>query len=129
MFLEISQNSQKNTCARVSFFNSVAGLRNFAKFTGKHLCQSIFFNKVAGLRPSTLLKKRLWQTCFPVNYAKFPRAPFIQNASGGCYLKPGSTIFYQIFIFSPNDSHSKTIKNVFYFIEKALFVLETFIFL
>ena len=33
-------------------------LRNFAKFTGKHLCQSLFFNKVAG-RPATLLKKRL----------------------------------------------------------------------
>ena len=24
-------------------------LRNFAKFTGKHLCQSRFFNKVVGL--------------------------------------------------------------------------------
>ena len=28
-------------------------LRNFAKFTGKHLCPSLFFNKVAG-RPETL---------------------------------------------------------------------------
>ena len=27
-------------------------LRNFRKFTGKHLCQSLFFNKVAGLRRS-----------------------------------------------------------------------------
>ena len=27
-------------------------LRNFTKFTGKHLCQSLFFNKVAGLRDS-----------------------------------------------------------------------------
>ena len=26
-------------------------LRNFTKFTGKHLCQSLFFNEVAGLRP------------------------------------------------------------------------------
>ena len=26
-------------------------LRNFAKFTGKQLCQSPFFNKVAGQRP------------------------------------------------------------------------------
>ena len=26
-------------------------LINFAKFTGKHLCQSLFFNKVAGLFP------------------------------------------------------------------------------
>ena len=25
-------------------------LRNFAKFTGKGLCQSLFFNKVGGLR-------------------------------------------------------------------------------
>ena len=36
-------------------------LRNFTKFPGKHLCQSLFFNKVAGLRPATLLKKRLAQ--------------------------------------------------------------------
>ena len=35
-------------------------LRNFAKFTGKHLCQRLFLNKVAGLRHSTLLKKRPW---------------------------------------------------------------------
>ena len=34
-------------------------LKNFAKFTGKHLSQSLFLNKVAGLRPATLLKKRL----------------------------------------------------------------------
>ena len=27
-------------------------LRNFAKFTGKHLCQSLFYNKVASLRPA-----------------------------------------------------------------------------
>ena len=37
-------------------------LRNFAKFTGKHLCQSFFFNYVAGLRrlarPSRLLRNR-----------------------------------------------------------------------
>ena len=26
-------------------------LNIFVKFTGKHLCQSLFFNKVAGLRP------------------------------------------------------------------------------
>ena len=39
-------------------------------------------------------------------------------------VKLVSAIFYQILIFSPNDSPSKTVKNVFYFIEKALFVLE-----
>ena len=51
-------------------------LKNFAKFTGKHLCQSLFFNKIAGLRPVALLRKRLWHKCFPVNFAKFSRTPF-----------------------------------------------------
>ena len=45
-------------------------LKNFAKFTGKHLRQSLYFNKAAGLRPATLLKKRIWQRCFLVNFAK-----------------------------------------------------------
>ena len=26
--------------------------------------------------PTTLLKKRLWHRCFPVNFAKFLRTPF-----------------------------------------------------
>ena len=42
-------------------------LRNFSKFTGKHLCQGLFFNKVAGLRPATILKNRLWHKCFHGN--------------------------------------------------------------
>ena len=50
-------------------------LTNSTKFTGKHLCHSLFFNKVAALRPATSLKKRLWHRCFPVNFAKFPRTP------------------------------------------------------
>ena len=32
-------------------------IRNFARFTGKHLYQRLFFNKVAGLRLATLLKR------------------------------------------------------------------------
>ena len=52
-------------------------LRNFAKFTGKHLCQNLLFNKVAGQRLATLLKKGLWNRCFPVNFVKFLRTPFL----------------------------------------------------
>ena len=37
-------------------------LRNFAQFTGKHLCQSLFFNKVTGLTRN-----------------------FLQSTSGGCF--------------------------------------------
>ena len=60
-------------------------LRNFAKFTGKHLRQSLSFNKVAGLRPATLLKKRLRHRCFPVDFPKFLRTPSLQNTPGGCF--------------------------------------------
>ena len=52
-------------------------LRNFAKFTGKYLCQSLFFNKVTGLRHATLLKNRFWHRCFLMNFAKFLRTPFV----------------------------------------------------
>ena len=61
-------------------------LWNFAKFTGKHLYQSLFFNKIVGLRPATLLKKRLWHRCFPMNFAMFLRTPFLQNSSGRLLL-------------------------------------------
>ena len=32
---------------------------------------------IKGVRPATLLKKRLWHRCFPVNFAKFLRTSFI----------------------------------------------------
>ena len=60
-------------------------LRNFTKFTGKHLCQSLFFNKVVGLRPVTLLKKRLWHRCFLVNFVKFLRHRFYRTPLGDCF--------------------------------------------
>ena len=45
----------RSTCPNV--FYKKDALENFAKFAGKHLCQGLFFNKVAGLRPGTLLKR------------------------------------------------------------------------
>ena len=54
-------------------------LRNFAKFTGKHLCQSLFLNKVPGLGPATLLIKRLWHWCFSRSYVKLLRTPFLKE--------------------------------------------------
>ena len=63
--------------SRQGVFCKKGVLRNFTNFTEKHLCQSLFFNKVAGLRSATLLKKRLWHRCFPANFAKFLRTPFL----------------------------------------------------
>ena len=49
LFLKISQNSQENTCTWGSFL----------------------------IKLLTLVKKRLWHRCFPVNLAKFSRTPFL----------------------------------------------------
>ena len=46
----------------------------FRKFHRKHLSQSLFYNKVAGL-----LKKRLWHRCFHVNFAKFLKTSFFRE--------------------------------------------------
>ena len=45
--------------SRLEVFCKKGVLKDFTKFTEKHLCQSLFLNKFAGLRPITLLKKRL----------------------------------------------------------------------
>ena len=50
VFLEIAQNSQENTCTTASFLIKLQAWG-----------QSLFFNKVAGLRPATLFKKPLAQ--------------------------------------------------------------------
>ena len=52
VFLEISQNSQENTCARVSFLITLQA------------------------QSATLLKMRPWRRCFPVNFVKFLRTLF-----------------------------------------------------
>ena len=50
----IKEPSQNRSSHRRCLVNKGV-LKNFAKFAGKHLYQSLFFNKVAGLRPLTIL--------------------------------------------------------------------------
>ena len=75
-------------------------LRNFAKFTEKHMCQSLSFCR---LRAATLRKNRLWHRCFHVNYAIFPRTPFLQNNSGWQLLPLEMVLFHaflKVFLIS-----------------------------
>ena len=51
----------------------IVALKNFIKFTGKHLCKALLL--------ITLLKKRLGHRCFPVNFVNFSRTPFSYNTS------------------------------------------------
>ena len=50
-FLSFVQFKKREKLQRCSMKKGV--LRNLTKFTGKHLCQSLFFNNVADLSPST----------------------------------------------------------------------------
>ena len=40
---------------RQEVFSKKSVLKNFAKFTGKHRCQSLFSTKVTGPKPATLV--------------------------------------------------------------------------
>ena len=46
-------------------------IKNFANFTRKHLCWSLFFNRVTGQRACSFIKKRLQHRCVLVKLAKF----------------------------------------------------------
>ena len=56
-------------------------LRNFTKFTGKHLCQSLFFNKVAGSACNSIKKETLPQVFF-CEFYEISKNTFLQNTSG-----------------------------------------------
>ena len=81
LFFQKGKNRKKNfipleaVVLRYSVNKSVPN--NSTKFTGKHLCQSLSFNKFAGLR--------LWHKCFLVNFVKISRPPFLKKTSRGCF--------------------------------------------
>ena len=57
--------------SRLDVFCRKGIFRSFAKFIGKHLCESLFFNKVRPARDSAQV--------FPVSLAKFLRPPFYKD--------------------------------------------------
>ena len=82
-------------------FCKKTGLKNFAKFTGKYLCQSFFLNKVAGLLailiidsrtgaeqlPLRLLrKKETLAQVFSCEFYETFKNIFLQNTSGRLLL-------------------------------------------
>ena len=66
------------------FFVKKNVLRNFAKFTGKRLCQGLFLINLQTAACNFVIKDTL-TLLFPVNFAKFQRTPFLWNISGGCF--------------------------------------------
>ena len=81
-----------------------AVLKSFKHFIEKNLYMSLFWNKVADLQPQTSFKNRLLYRCFPIKFAKYSRAPFLQNTSG--WLLP--------FVCHVNHSHQILPLNLFF---------------
>ena len=115
VFLEILQNSEENTFTRVSFLIKV---------------------QASGTKP--------WYRCFPVNFAKFLRTPFIIEhlwrllleyapvvsiAKLKFLLKSGSHIPKILFYLLQWKPFHKMMKNAFFFILKFLFILKILQFL
>ena len=62
----IKSQLKKDLLVKQSSEAAIAGvLKSFAKFTGKHLCQSLFFNKAADTVAG------LWHRCFLRTFRNF----------------------------------------------------------
>ena len=66
------QNASRDRSSNPEVFCKKGVLRNFAKFTGKHLCQSLF-------QACNFIKKGLQHRSFPVKFVKFLRTPFLKE--------------------------------------------------
>ena len=79
VYLKISQNSQENTCTRVSLL---------IKFKARHV---------------TLFKKSLWHRCFPVSFVKFIKDTFFTEHlrtipfANSSFIKQTKNVFKVIF--------------------------------
>ena len=76
------------------------------------IIEKVFFN--AKLQGPTPKIEEIVIPFVSTHYSNFDSKSISITANS--QLKLVSAIFYQIFIFSPNDSPLKTVKNIFYFI-------------
>ena len=76
------------------------------------------FNKVASLSPATLLKKRLWHRCFPVNFSKFLRTPFYRTTLGAAAINDLKELIDSFPRDSPHETF--TTKQIKYKLQEQL---------
>ena len=68
----------------------------------------LFFNKVAGLEPATLLKKKLQHWCFPVNFAKVLSTSFFTEQFWGIASENlSSSYLKEVFYHSHHKIHGR----------------------
>ena len=97
------------------FFCKKCALRNFAEFKGKHLCHSLFFNKVSG----NFIKKKTLAQVFSCEFCEISKSTFFYRtppvaASGK--NPQHSTWLDKLVIFWYNDriySCSRALQDIF----------------
>ena len=57
--------------SRPEVFGKKSALKYFPKLTGNHLCQRLFFKKIARLPHATQLKKAALAQVFPCKFCEF----------------------------------------------------------
>ena len=112
--LKISHLNVRSSHQRCSIKKGV--LRNFAKSTGKHLCQSLFFSKVAGA--CNFIKKGTLAQEFSSGFCKFLRTPFVQNTLERLLLECAQG--YQQMQLPWNVSHNRYCENFAKILRKHL---------
>ena len=86
-----AQNGSKMGSKRIIDLNNDNNQKQPPEVFYKKLC-SQKFRKIdrqtpaQGSQPATLLKKRLRHKCFPLNFAKYLKTPFLQNIPGRLLL-------------------------------------------
>ena len=96
--------------------------KNISKFTGKHLCQNLFFNKVASLRPAacTFIKKETLAQVFSYEFCEISKNTFsYRTPLGGCFRRssPFLTKIDSYRSNSPKIYKNKTMKISYFFIQ------------
>ena len=77
-----NQGGFSHRSSRLEVFLKKRVLKSFTKFTGKHLWQILFFNKVTGLRPATLFKKKTLAQVFSCEFCKITKNTCFKNIFG-----------------------------------------------
>ena len=99
VFLKICQNSQENTCTRVSFLIKLQA------------------------RPAALLKKRFWHRCFPVNFAISSKTPFLTENLRWLLLSCVSVSFVREMLWKTEQEVSLPYANATEFFQFSLKII------
>ena len=117
-------------------FAKIGLLKNFAIFTGKQLCCSLFLIKLQVYKPVTLIKKYPKTGVFLWILWNFLEHLFLRKTSGGCFwsdkdfiLKTMNEFFYHSFLWVIKEVYLKldTFLNTFDSRILFLYFTDTFV--